>query len=216
MSSIRQDSVSANIDDLELEAVGYRRQMPRQFTLFSLMSLSFALSCTWSGTGSSIGISLVEASAAGTIWSIPIAGFMTAIVTAGMAELASAYPVAGAQYYWSFMVSNEKHRAFAAYTYVHWFLRFPNRTYLLTFHRNGWISVFGWWLGLASVCNFVASMILAMAALWYPDYSIERWQQWMVYVALCWTTVALNVFGSKLIPLFNKFIRKSSSSIRSV
>lgn len=107
---------SNDIDDLELEAVGYQRQMPRQFTIFSLMSLSFALSCTWSGTGSSIGLSLTDASFAGTIWSIPIAGAMTAIVTAGMAELASAYPVAGAQYYWSFMVSNEKHRALAAYT----------------------------------------------------------------------------------------------------
>jgi hypothetical protein len=72
--------------------------------------------------------------------------------------------------------------------------------------RNGWISVFGWWLGLASVCNFVASMILAMAVLWYPGYSIERWHQWMVYVGLCWSTVALNVFGSKIIPKFNQFI----------
>lgn len=103
------------IEDLELEAAGYKREMPRRFNLFSLMSLSFALSCTWSGTGSSIGISLTEASSAGTIWAIPIAGAMTAIVTLGMAELSSAYPVAGAQYYWSFMVSNKRHRAFAAY-----------------------------------------------------------------------------------------------------
>jgi choline transport protein len=115
ISSTSSESVRENIDDLELRAGGYQSQMPRQFTLFSLMSLSFALSCTWSGTGSSIGISLTEASSAGTIWSIPIAGVMTAIVTAGMAELSSAFPVAGAQYYWSFMVSSEKYRAFAAY-----------------------------------------------------------------------------------------------------
>lgn len=117
-STTSELSAANDIDDLELEAVGYQREMPRQFTVFSLMSLSFALSCTWSGTGSSMGISLTEASSAGTVWSIPIAGVMTAIVTAGMAELSSAYPVAGAQYYWSFMVSSEKHRAFAAYTYV--------------------------------------------------------------------------------------------------
>jgi choline transport protein len=116
VTSAKMATVSNDIDDLELEAVGYKREMPRQFTLFSLMSLSFALSCTWSGTGSSMGISLTEASTAGTIWSIPIAGLMTTIVTAGMAELSSAYPVAGAQYYWSFMVSSEKHRALAAYT----------------------------------------------------------------------------------------------------
>ena len=116
MTTPSKSSVSNDIDDLELQAVGCQKQMPRRFTLFSLMGLSFALSCTWSGTGSSMGISLSEASSAGTVWSIPIAGLMTAVVTAGTAELSSAYPVAGAQYYWSFMVSNEKYRALAAYT----------------------------------------------------------------------------------------------------
>ena len=53
------------------------------------------------GIGSSMGIALVEASAAGTIWSLVIAGAFTAILSAGLAELASAYPIAGAQYYWA-------------------------------------------------------------------------------------------------------------------
>ena len=47
-----------------------------------------------------------------------------------------------------------------------------------------------------------------MAKLWYPEYDIQHWQQWLVYVALCWTTVALNVLGSKIIPLFNQIICK--------
>ena len=62
-----------------------------------------------------MGISLTEASSAGTIWSLPIAGIMTMVVTLGMAELASAYPAAGAQYYWSFMVAREDYKPFAAY-----------------------------------------------------------------------------------------------------
>jgi hypothetical protein len=32
-----------------------------------------------------------------------------------VAELASAYPVAGAQYYWSFMVSSDKYKPFASF-----------------------------------------------------------------------------------------------------
>lgn len=104
-----------DIDNGELEALGYKQEMPRQFSAVSLGAMSFTLTCTWLGTGSSIGISLTEASSAGTIWSLPIAGLMTFIVTLGMAELASAYPVAGAQYYWSFMVAEEKWKPFAAY-----------------------------------------------------------------------------------------------------
>ena len=105
----------ATIDDLELEAAGYKQSMPRQFSLLSLGALAFSLTCTWLGTGSSVGISLTEASAGGTIWALPIAGFMTIVVSAGMAELASAYPVAGAQYYWSFMVASEEYKPFASY-----------------------------------------------------------------------------------------------------
>ena len=103
------------LDDLELEAAGYKRSMPRQFSMFSLGALAFDLTCTWLGTGSSVGIALTEASSAGVLWSLPIAGTMTLIVSAGMAELASAYPVAGAQYYWSFMVASEPYKPFASF-----------------------------------------------------------------------------------------------------
>lgn len=112
------DAALAELDDLELEAVGYRRQMPRQFSVLSLGALSFTLTCTWLGTGSSMGTSLTEASAAGTIWSLPVAATMTIIVSLGMAELASAYPIAGAQYYWSFMVARDDWKAFSAYLLV--------------------------------------------------------------------------------------------------
>lgn len=104
-----------DLDDLELEAVGYQREMPRQFTVLSLGALSFALTCSWLGVGSSIGLSITDASGAGTIWSLPIAGTMTVIVGLGMAELASAFPVAGAQYYWSFMVASDEWKPFAGY-----------------------------------------------------------------------------------------------------
>ncbi|CAM1505252.1 Fc.00g108890.m01.CDS01 [Cosmosporella sp. VM-42] len=174
-----------DLDDLELEAVGYQREMPRQFTVLSLGALSFTLTCTWLGVGSSIGIGITDASAAGTIWSLPIAGFMTVIVSLGMAELSSAYPVAGAQYYWSFMVASDEYKPFAAYF-------------------NGWMSILGWWMGASSVSNFVASMILSIATLWYPEYDYQHWQQWTIYILLIWVAIGFNIFGHALIPLYNK------------
>lgn len=52
-------------------------------------------------------------------------------------------------------------------------------------------------------------MILAIAKLWYPDYEIQHWQQWIMYVALIWLAVAVNVFGASLIPKYNQMIGKS-------
>jgi choline transport protein len=49
-------------------------------------------------------------------------------------------------------------------------------------------------------------MILAIVTLWYPDYEIERWQQWIIYGALIWLAISLNIFGSSFIPMFNQLI----------
>lgn len=105
----------ARIDEVELEAAGYVQAMPRQFNLWSLGALSFTLTCTWVGTAASIGIGIGESGPAGALWALVVAGVMTVIVSTGMAELASAYPVAGAQYYWSFMVASDKYKPFASY-----------------------------------------------------------------------------------------------------
>ncbi|KAL7811921.1 amino acid transporter [Trichoderma gracile] len=178
---------AVGIDDLELEAAGYSQQMPRRFSPWSLGALSFTLTCTWLGTGSSIGIGLAEASAAGALWALPIAGVMTLIVSAGMAELASAYPVAGAQYYWTFMIASDKYKAFGSFV-------------------NGWMSIIGWWLASGSVANFNSSMILEIVTVWYPSFQPQHWQQYLIYVALIWLATALNILGSRWLPHFNQFI----------
>lgn len=49
-------------------------------------------------------------------------------------------------------------------------------------------------------------MILSIVKLWLPGYEIQRWQQWLVYCALIWLAIGLNVFGSSYIPLFNQMI----------
>ena len=68
------------------------------------------------------------------------------------------------------------------------------------------MSIIGWWLGAASVANFVASMVLEIVAVWYPDFQIHHWHQYLIYVCLTWISVAANVFGSAWIPAFNKML----------
>ncbi|KAK3641930.1 hypothetical protein LTR56_011031 [Elasticomyces elasticus] len=104
-----------------------------------------------------------------------------------MAELASAYPVAGAQYYWSFMVASEEYKPFTSFF-------------------NGWISIIGWWLGAASVANFISAMILEIVLVWHPEFQIQHWQQYLIYVGITWIAVVINIFASRYIPLFNKLI----------
>jgi choline transport protein len=107
--------VDSNADDRELEAQGYQRAMPRRYSLLSLLSLSFALTASWNGFGSAIGTGLGEFGPAGVLWTLLIAAAMSWIVSLGMAELSSAYPNSGAQYYWSFRVATPAWAPFASY-----------------------------------------------------------------------------------------------------
>ena len=59
------------------------------------------------------------------------------------------------------------------------------------FYSNGWISIMGWWLGAASVANFVASMILEIVTVWYTDFTPQHWQQYLIYVGLTWLVSSL-------------------------
>ncbi|KAE8329800.1 hypothetical protein BDV39DRAFT_202747 [Aspergillus sergii] len=186
-------------DDLHLEARGYRQEMPRQFSVLSLIALSFSLTCTWSGAGSSLGISLQDASAAGTLWSLPVAALMTTILSAGVAELASAFAVAGAQYYWAFCISSKEWQAFVSYMYDGPFL-------LLWYGINETLGRVGLVSSDGAACNFIASLILSIAYLWYPEYEAENWHQWLIYVGIVCLAVALNTFGSQFLPLFTRFL----------
>ncbi|KIW10678.1 hypothetical protein PV08_11642 [Exophiala spinifera] len=183
----KMNDAQISIDDIELQAQGYTRAMPRRFSLLSLMSMSYALLATWNGFGSAFGTGFIEASSAGSIWTLTIAAAMTAVTGIGMAELSSAYPVAGAQYYWSFVVSTPEWAPFASY-------------------MSAGISTLGWWLGLASVTNFISAMILGIAQLNHPDYVIERWHIYLVFVIVTWAAIGMNVFFTKWLPAWNKFI----------
>lgn len=48
LRTVRNDP---NLDDAELEAAGYQREMPRRYSLLSLLALAYALICTWNGYG---------------------------------------------------------------------------------------------------------------------------------------------------------------------
>ena len=74
------------------------------------------------------------------------------------------------------------------------------------------ISVIGFWLGGAATCNFISGMILSIVQFMHPDYTIESWQKYLVYVGIIWAAVAVNVFLAHRLPAFNQFICKRPQS----
>ena len=49
-------------------------------------------------------------------------------------------------------------------------------------------------------------MVLQIVLMWYPDFQVQHWQQYLLYVTITWLAVAINILASRWIPLFNKLI----------
>ncbi|KAF9878051.1 amino acid permease [Colletotrichum karsti] len=116
----------------------------------------------------------------------PAATFI-GLVSLGMAELTSAFPVAGGQYYWAYILSPPKWAPLISYT-------------------TAVIGVLGAWLGCASTCNFISSMILSIVQFIQPEYVILSSHKYFVYVAVMSLGAAINIFGSRMLPALNRFI----------
>ena len=44
-------------------------------------------------------------------------------------------------------------------------------------------------------------MILSLATLWYEDYVIQSYHQYLMYVLVIWLNIGVNVFGSQILPM---------------
>ncbi|KAE8138857.1 hypothetical protein BDV38DRAFT_61464 [Aspergillus pseudotamarii] len=114
------------------------------------------MTATWNGFGSATETTLAKASSSGTIWTLNIAAMMNLVVSLGMVELVSAYPNSGGQYCWAFCAARPNWPPFASY-------------------MSACGKTCGWWLGLASVCNLAAVMVLAMLHLGVDGYIVRPW-----------------------------------------
>jgi amino acid transporter len=89
-------------DDVrQLESMGYAQELLRRMSGFSNFAISFSIICILAGgiTSLQLGWSAVGGAAAGIIW--PLGMLFSLIVAACMAQVASAFPTAGALYHWS-------------------------------------------------------------------------------------------------------------------
>jgi choline transport protein len=87
--------VPLNYDELQLQAQGHAQDMPRRFSLWSMFAIAFTITCSWVGFSTSLGISLLYGGTASVVYGQIVGALSCAIITLGLAELASAYPSSG-------------------------------------------------------------------------------------------------------------------------
>jgi amino acid permease (GABA permease) len=172
-------------DELQLEALGHRGELKRQFSPLAMLGLSFAILNSWTALSASLSLALPSGGSIGVIWGLVTAGICNLCLAASLAEFLSAYPTAGGQYHWVAVIA--------------WKRWVPLLSWI-----TGWINVSGWIALVASGGLLGSQLILGIVSLFHPDFAPERWHQFLIYIAYTVIAFCVNAFMNHLLPYVNK------------
>jgi choline transport protein len=163
-------------EDAALENLGYEQELKRSFGLFGMIGFSFSIVTCWTALGGVLIVGVESGGAPVMVWSWLGICVVALAVAYSMAEMCSAYPVAGGQYSWVAILAPKKWARGLSYL-------------------CGWFMLIGI-LTMGAVNNFIgANFLVGMAQLTHPDtYVIERW-----HVVLVSYLIALLACGSNII-----------------
>jgi choline transport protein len=93
-------------DERELRAQGHEGELPRQFGAMSTLALAFTITNSWIAYSAVFVIPLIAGGGPSVIYSLVVGFIVCSIITAGFAELASAFPTSGGQYQYNLPYEN--------------------------------------------------------------------------------------------------------------
>jgi amino acid transporter len=99
LSPVRSTSSAAQADDATLRKLGYKPQLARRMGPFGNFALSFSIISVLSGCMTLFGFGLITGGPSVMLWGWVGVGLMVLCLGAALAEVTSAFPVAGALYY---------------------------------------------------------------------------------------------------------------------
>ena len=165
-----------------LAALGYKQELKRNRSLFTLLFQSLAIAALPFGEGGPL-LSAVYGGGQLSIfvgWIIIL--FLASSVAVSLAEIASRYPTSAGPYYWSFQIANESNRTVLSFI-------------------NGWVWLIGNWTITLSVNFGLASLINATAALYHPDFAAEPWQLLLIFYAILLVSFVVCTFANRFLPM---------------
>ncbi|KAL6242250.1 hypothetical protein RBB50_010798 [Rhinocladiella similis] len=172
-------------DAAMLAGLGVTQELKRNFSMFSMLGLAFAILNSWTALGASMSLALPSGGPDAVIWGLLVAGICNLCLAASLAEFLSAYPTAGGQYHWVAVIS--------------WKSWVPILSWI-----TGWINTAGW-VALTATAGLLGSqLILGVISLTTPSYEPHRWHQFLIYIGYNIFAFLVNAFMTRLLPWVTK------------
>nr|POF04541.1 choline transport protein [Quercus suber] len=124
--------------------------------------------------------SLYNGGGPGVIYGLVASIFFYTFIALALAELSSALPSSANVYHWSSVAAGPRYGQICS-----WYA--------------GWWNCLAWIFGAASGSLFGAEAVIAMYSLYHPEYVLQRWHVFIVFVILTWMQLSVVLFGQKIL-----------------
>lgn len=102
-------------DALKLAQMGYTQDMKRNYSVISVLGVGFSLTNSWFGISAALITGINSGGPILIVYGIILIALISTCVGISLAELASAYPNAGGQYFWANELAPRRYANFASY-----------------------------------------------------------------------------------------------------
>ncbi|PHH71256.1 hypothetical protein CDD80_5407 [Ophiocordyceps camponoti-rufipedis] len=170
--------------DQALANLGYRAELPRTFSMLSILGLSFAIMAVPFGLSTTLYITLTNGQSVTVLYGWILVSLISLCIAASLAEICAVFPTAGGVYYWSATLS-------------------PRRWAPLVSFVDGWLTLVGNWTVTLSINFSGAQLILSAVTIFKPDFVANQLETVVCFWALMLVCALVNAFGSRHLGLVN-------------
>ncbi|GAA3907368.1 amino acid permease [Actinoplanes auranticolor] len=169
-------------DEERLAQLGYQQELHRRLSGFSNFAVSFSIISILAGAITSYGIAMNAGGPLAITLGWLFVGIMVTFVALAMAEVCSAYPTAGALYWWAAALAKRNKAAWA------WFI--------------GWFNFLGE-VAVTAAIDFGAAITTSAFLSLTFDMEVTKGRTFLIFLCLIVAHGLLNTFGVSLVRLLS-------------
>ena len=161
--------------------LGYKQELSRNRSMFTLLFQSLAIAAIPYGEGSPLMSAIYGGGQLAIFVGWIVACILSECVALSLSELASRYPTSAGPYYWSFQIASRGKPVLSFIT--------------------GWTWLIGNWCITLSVNFGMASLLAGTVAMYHPDWTATPWQLLLIFYAICLGSMVIVAFGNRWLPM---------------
>src|SRR6476620_6946935 len=169
-------------DESLLAQLGYKQELHRRLSGFSNFAVSFSIISILAGAITSYGIAMTAGGPLAITLGWLAVGIMVTFVALAMAEVCSAYPTAGALYWWAAALARRNKAAWA------WFV--------------GWFNFLGE-VAVTAAIDFGAAITTAAFLSLTFDMGVTPSRTFLIFLVIIIVHGLLNTFGVNLVKILS-------------